>query len=393
LKSGEAVFYFGHPSLLNFQQEMKKKHKRSNLQTLFGVKEIPCPDQMTKILDEIEPAKLEGVFRAGLDRARESEDWKRFSVLDGGPLLAMDGTWYYSSEKIHCDHCLSITKDGKTTWYHDMVSVVAVSPDESVVLPLMPEFIRNEDGNAKQDCERSAAKRYIEAHKDYLRGLKPTFLGDALYLCYPICHLLDSNGMSFIFTCKFEGHPWIKDQVVGTDMESLVKEKVWNGRNHLTYRYKWLNGIEIRADGDNMLVNYLDFEVWNEEKKAMTYHNAWVTNKKITKDNVQLLAKCGRARWKIENEHNNVLKHHGYNLKHNFGHGENHASEVYCLLNLLAFLCHGLQDLADDDYKEARASFGRRDAFFWTLRILMSRFLFEDWHSFFSFVIGSDNDG
>jgi hypothetical protein len=30
---------------------------------------------------------------------------------------------------------------------------------ESVVLPLLPEFMRNEDGAEKQDCERNAAKR------------------------------------------------------------------------------------------------------------------------------------------------------------------------------------------------------------------------------------------
>ncbi|MDR2633515.1 MAG: hypothetical protein LBC51_07825, partial [Treponema sp.] len=37
LKSALAVFYFQHPSLLNFQQEMRRKMKRSNLETLFGV--------------------------------------------------------------------------------------------------------------------------------------------------------------------------------------------------------------------------------------------------------------------------------------------------------------------------------------------------------------------
>ena len=61
----------------------------------------------------------------------------------------------------------------------------------------------------------------------------------------------------------------------------------------------------------------------------------------MTEDNVALIASCGRARWKIENEHNNVLKNHGYNLRHNFDHGKDHASEMYCLLNLLSFLWHG----------------------------------------------------
>jgi hypothetical protein len=42
----------------------------------------------------------------------------------------------------------------------------------------------------------------------------------------------------------------------------------------------------------------------------------------LDKDNVKQLAECARARWKMrhkcrENEHNNVLKRRGYNLKHN----------------------------------------------------------------------------
>jgi hypothetical protein len=54
---------------------------------------------------------------------------------------------------------------------------------------------------------------------------------------------------------------------------------------------------------------------------------------------------CGRAWWKIENEHNNVLKNHGYNLKHNFGHGAEQACELYCLLS---FQFHGILQLIDE---------------------------------------------
>ena len=35
---------------------------------------------------------------------------------------------------------------------------------------------------------------------------------------------------------------------------------------------------------------------------------------------------CGRSRWKIENESFNVLKNHGYELEHNFGHGQKSVS-------------------------------------------------------------------
>ncbi|MDR3342017.1 MAG: hypothetical protein LBT14_04375 [Treponema sp.] len=88
------------------------------------------------------------------------------------------------------------------------------------------------------------------------------------------------------------------------------------------YRYAWVNGVEIRAEGDTCTVNYLSMELWNEEKQERTYKNAWITDKTITRENVKELVEWGRARWKIENEHNNVLKHRGYNLEHNFGHWE-----------------------------------------------------------------------
>jgi len=32
---------------------------------------------------------------------------------------------------------------------------------------------------------------------------------------------------------------------------------------------------------------------------------------------------------------NNVLKNHGYNLEHNFGHGQNHLCELFLSLNKL----------------------------------------------------------
>jgi hypothetical protein len=112
----------------------------------------------------------------------------------------------------------------------------------------------------------------------------------------------------------------------------------------------------------------------------------------------------------------NVLKHRGYNLKHNgelsslcelgslcelrsHGHGDNHANAIFCMPSLPGFLFHGIQDLVDEDYKgsgaslRARASFGRRDAFFWALRYEVSRYLYQDWRELFRTVAGDDPDG
>jgi len=393
-----AVFYFLHPSFLNFQEEMKRKCKRSNLERLFGVKDVPCTEHIKNLVDDIEPESLEPAFTGALELARRERIIEKYRVLGGHVPVALDGTWYHASEKIHCKHCLTMTKkvkgEERTLYYHDVVAAAIVAPGNSVVLPLMPEMVRNEDaelhsGTEKQDCERNAAKRWFEGRGEALKWLKPVFLGDDLYACHDICAKIAGLGYSFIFTCREESHPWIAEQVANSYPQTHKKRK-WNGRNHMEYRYSWVNGVENRADGEKMLVNWLSLEVWNEEAKKVTYHNTWITDKEVTKDTAAELAECGRARWKIENEHNNVLKHRGYNLKHNFGHGENHASEVFCLLNLLAFLFHGIQDNADEDYKKARASFGRRDAFFWALRYEMSRYLHDDWHDFFLTIAGEE---
>jgi hypothetical protein len=65
----------------------------------------------------------------------------------------------------------------------------------------------------------------------------------------------------------------------------------------------------------------------------------------------------------------------------------------YSLLDLLSFLIHGLQDLADDDYQKARASFGRRDEFFEALRYETRQYLHNSWNVLFSFIAEDPLDG
>jgi hypothetical protein len=55
---------------------------------------------------------------------------------------------------------------------------VIVCPGKTQVIPLVPEFIRPQDGHDKQDCENAAAKRWLSQHGERLRGLRVTVLGD-----------------------------------------------------------------------------------------------------------------------------------------------------------------------------------------------------------------------
>jgi hypothetical protein len=150
---------------------------------------------------------------------------------------------------------------------------------------------------------------------------------------------------------------------------------------------------EIRDDKETLLVNYLHLEIRNVETGKVAYKNSWVTNKTITKDNRVPLASFGRARWKIENEHNNVLKNHGYNLEHNFGHGKNHASGNFCMLNPLSFQFHTILGLIDEDYRSARASVPGCDEFFNHPRAALRYGLHDDWQRFIIFVRRGPPDG
>jgi len=392
LKCAFAVFFFQHASLLDFQRQMRERRRRDNMASIFKVIEIPSDTQIRTLTDRIDPEIFGGVFNESLRIADENHVLDSYRVLDGGVLIALDGVWYHASEKIHCKRCLHKTKDGVTTYYHTILAGTIVKPGETAVLPVMGEMIGNEDGDDKQDCERNAAKRWIDKHAGEYRWLKPTLLGDDLFSNYPLCKEILEKGYSFIFTCKEETHPWLTETVQHSYLGEKTRRE-WNGRHHLTYRYRWLNGVDIRDNRETLAVNYVYMEIENEEKKKITYKNSWITDKAVTEDNVMLITSCGRARWKIENEHNNVLKNHGYNLEHNFGHGEDHASEIFCLLNLLAFLYHGILGIADEEYQRARASVGRRTEFFNYLRAGLRWALHESWQGFLVFVIGGEPDG
>ena len=91
---------------------------------------------------------------------------------------------------------------------------------------------------------------------------------------------------------------------------------------------------------------------------------AWVTSLPVNQNNVAEIAACGRARWKIEYETFNVMKNHGYELEHNFGHGETFLAMTLAALNLLAFAWHCTLDLVEQPWQAARQAAAKRSSFF-----------------------------
>ena len=127
-----------------------------------------------------------------------------------------------------------------------------------------------------------------------------------------------------------------------------------------------------------MTVNWLMIEISDDDGKV-TYRNSFITDLKVSRDNVAELAAGGRSRWKIENETFNVLKTKGYNLEHNFGHGKQHLATTLAILNLLAFGCHTVCEPGDRAWRAARRELVTRQGFFQSLRTITTYHVFRSW--------------
>jgi hypothetical protein len=364
-----SVFFTQSPSFLDHQRQLETVHGRSNCQTLFGISRIPTDNHIRDMLDPVAPDYLFPAFAAAVAALERSGGIRAFQRLGSHLLIALDGTEYHRSAKVHCRHCSTRTRKGQPTEsFHTLLCATIVAPGRAQVVPLEPEFIRPQDGHDKQDCESRAVRRWLKRHGARYKRLNPIYLGDDLHACQPVCEAVLEQGGHFLFTCKPASHQTIQEYLTGIEPEEHV-EQVKRGRERATVRYRWLCGVPLRGDEEALTVNWLMVEILNA-KGEVTYRNSFITDLPVTRATVAELAACGRARWKIENESFNVLKNRGYHLEHNFGHGKEHLAALLACFNLVAFAIHTVCDLALGAWRHARETLGPRTRFFHNLQAL-----------------------
>jgi hypothetical protein len=376
--SAFALFFMQSASFLAFQRGLEKGQGRSNCQTLFGIEKIPSDNYIRDMLDGADPARLQPCFERMEQLLATAPLRQAFGRLGDRTLIAWDGTEYFCSQKLGCPHCLTRKRaNGNIESYHTMLAATVVAPGHAKVVPLLPEFIAPQDGAEKQDCERNAVKRWHARHADRLRPLRPVYLGDDLFACQPIVTMLSDSGDDFIFTCKESSHKALYDFIDGAEPERHA-EQIRKGKAVETRRYRWIEGVPLRDGKDAIRVNWIGFEIFDRHG-AVKYSTAWVTSLPVNKNNVADIAACGRARWKIENETFNVMKNHGYELEHNFGHGETFLAMTLAALNLLAFAWHSALDLVEPPWQAARQAAATRSSFFAHILTLTTYVVFPAW--------------
>ena len=208
---------------------------------------------------------------------------------------------------------------------------------------------------------------------DYPR-MAAIIVADSLYSKQPFVEQVTAKRFSFLLVAQPGDHKSLYQDLAVLRRANLLDRHTTEHRQERR-EYEWITDLPLNANPNSPHINFIRLRI---VKAGKTYENAWVTDLTPTSANIVQLVRAARARWKIENEGFNTLKNQGYHLEHNFGHGDQHLSEAFFVLNLLAFFMHQIFELVDGLYQRVRTFFSSRRA--WDeVRSAFRLFLFTSW--------------
>jgi hypothetical protein len=372
LMSAFAMFSLKAPSLLAFDKERTE----GNLASIYGIARVPCDTHMREMLDPVSPASLRPLFKSVFRQLQRGKALEPMTFLDGHYLLALDGTGYFSSTTIHCASCLhQVHRNGSITYAHQMLGAAIIHPDMRAVIPLMPEPIVQQDGTAKNDCERNATKRFIAKLRQDHPYLKFIVTEDSLSSNAPHIETLHADKLRYILGVKEGDHAYLFNQVQAAERAGRVT--YYERHDHaagVVHRFRFVNDVPLNASRADVRVHFIEY--W-EIGQGQVQHFSWVTDLRVSIRNVYKLMRGGRARWKIENETFNTLKNQGYNFEHNYGHGEQNLSVVFATLMMLAFVVDQTQQLCCALFQAVWAKLGSKRLLWERMRALFYAYALE----------------
>ena len=338
-----ACMFYKSSSVLKYRRMLKLKFYQNNLETQFGVQNIPSDNQIRTIVGDVESEAFAPVFKNYLNKLQRSNHLKKFT-FQNKYLVAIDATQYYCSEVINCSECLTQTKrNGKILYSHKALQPIICHPDQKQILPMMPEAIKNSDGTEKQDCEINAAKRMLPKLRAQHPRMPFIWLADSLYATAPFIKSITDKKEEYIFRIKKGDHKSLYEHIETAEYQSFKTSVL-----KTTIAYRWYENIPLN-NSTNITVTVLKAFVITTDKngnKKSTIAGVWATNLDVNNETVVSITKAARARWRIENQCFNALKNHGYELTHNWGHVNGEAFNFYIFI-MIAFYMHQIFEMTD----------------------------------------------
>lgn len=366
LMAAFALLSLQSPSLLAFDNERAEGH----LETIDGIARVPCDTQMGELLDPVCPAAVRSLFKRVFRQLQRGKALEARVLFDDCDLLALDGTGAFASKTIHCASCLQQgPRHGSTTYSHQMLGAALLHPDLRAVIPLMPDPISQQDGTDKNDCARSAAKRFMaKLRKDHphLTCIVPE---DSLSANAPPIETRQDCGLHAMLGVKEGDHAYLFEQVQAAAQAGRV---IYYERHdcaaRVAPRFRFVNDLPLNASNADVRVQCR--ESW-EIRNDKVQHCRWGTDRRVRQRNAYHLMRGGRARWQIANETFNTLKTQGYTCEHNYGHGQQHLSVGFATVMLLAFLVDQTPQLCCALFQAVWAKLGRKRLLWERMRALL----------------------
>jgi len=345
-----SMFHLKDPSLSSFREQFSVRAE--NLARVYGVMVLPGDTALRESIDKVLPSELQALFKPLLGFLKKQNALKKRQVLGGYTAVSVDGTGHYCSGTKGCPQCMVKNhRNGKTTYYHQLLGAVAVHPDESTVFPVACEAIVKQDGNKKKDWELNASKRIIQQSRAALGEEKIIAIFDALYINGPHIKALSKENMSYIIGSK--GQTYVDVQVKVLRQNNQLESLTWK-KDGKKCTINFANNLILNGQHQEILTNYFEYIEIDVKTGKQTFYATWITDLEITKDNAKAFVKVARSRWKIENETFNTLKNQGYHLEHNYGHGKKYLATNFAILTFIAFLVDQIAQHLDKDFQAAK---------------------------------------
>jgi hypothetical protein len=373
--SGLACMFYQSKNMLRFQEMLKQKYHRNNLETQFGVVNTPKDNQMRALIGAIDSEQFRPIFKNYQNRLQRSKHLAQY-LFQGKYLTAMDASTYYQSDKISCSCCLTKEKrNGAIEYSHQALQPIICHPDQKLILPLMPEAIENTDGQTKQDCEINAAKRLLPKIRSQHPRMSHIWLADSLYATAPFIQEILDHQEDFIFRVKQGDHPYLFKHLETADYQS---HRVSQGKSTLAMR--WYHNVPLNGRTEITVAVIKTFVITTDKQgnKKSTIAGIWITNLDVNEKTITSITRAARARWKVENACFNTVKNQGYALTHNWGHVNGEAFNFYILV-MLAFYIHQILEMTDQLFQWCKKMSRTYKELWVELELLFRWFVFDSW--------------
>lgn len=337
--AGILIFLCGLGSRRQIGLLLRNRTSGKNYSALFGINSFPHGDTLDDTFSRSDPGEFQEIVCTMTEMLIRKKILYPYRLLGKYYVVAIDGTGVITFRNRHCPHCLTQTKKGVTTYYHNVLEAKIVTAN-GFAFSLMTEFIENAgEFVSKQDCELRAFYRLAERLKKRFPRLPICLSMDGLYAGGPTFEICRRNGWEFVIVLKDDSLPSVNQEFSSLCQIETGNHLTWlTGKNgEIQQDLRWINDIQyVDTNKRQHTLSVLEcLETKPVKGQKQTKKFRWLISRKVNDKNAVALANLGgRDRWKVENEGFNVQKNGVYGLEHAYSENTNSLKIFYFLLQM-----------------------------------------------------------